>query len=1379
MRTWILLALVLAAVPGGAMGAAGPSPSGPGDPGPLDAPFVNVNVTDGDGNQNEVSLAVDMAGRVFMTWNDRRSGEPDYRCGMSTSLDRGVTWGANALYDDPAWVVAGDPVAVADAAGRTYLVCMPFTRGGPNTGTLVVLTSLDGGQTWVNTADIGISGANNMDDKPWAAAYGDGTIVVAWDDYPTSGGVNLVVRTSFDAGASWTSARTLAANAGQYPGLDFDRYGRLHLTYNDGTSMRYRYSDDFGLTWSPRVTVSATGNGCWGCSPRSAPIPQIASDPTGQDLYVIWGGDVGDAGGENVNLAYSHNAGQSWTRATVGNDTTERQFMPSVDVDHDGIVHMLWSDNRSGQHAVYYANSSDGGVTHSPDLRVSDAEAPMVYFQGDYQQIVIDDWGRAHLGYCDSRNGGDAFYARAELSTPGPHWVNITPRDPTVPLGSTLQFTATVTDPYGNTPPDAVDWRVSGGGAIDGAGLFTPSTLGTYTVRAFAGFRFDATSVTVVPGPLASILVSPPSAVVDSGNTQPFTATGRDAWGNAVPVSPVWSVDGGGSIDPGGVFTAATVGTWTVFANESGVSGSASVTVVVAPLASILVDPPTASITADQTRLFNATGYDAFGNVVPISPTWEVGNGSIAAGLYSPWSVGTWTVYANDSGISGNASVTVSAGAPSSIVVTPASATITADATQQFTATGYDAHMNPAPVNPIWSVTNGSISGTGLFSPSSVGTWTVAATDGLLSGTATVTVIAGGLARIDVSPPGATITADQTQPYTAAGFDAEGNVVPISPAWSTDGGSIDTAGLYSGGPVGAWTVTATDGLVSGTASITVTPGALASIVVTPPTATVTADQTLQYTAAGYDAKGNVVPISPVWSSDGGTIGVTGLYTGGPVGDWTVTATDGPIFGTAAITVTEGALASIVVTPPTATVPADATQQFTATGYDTDDNLVPIAPSWSVPGGSIDGSGLFTPDVVGSFTVTATDGGVSGTAIATVVPGTLATIVVDPPTATITADQTLQYTAAGHDSKGNAVPIAPAWTATLGSIDATGSYSPTLVGTFTITATDGGVSGTATVTVTQGELASIVVTPPSATIAADQTQQFNAEGFDQHGNPVPISPTWSATAGSLDATGLYTPTPAGTFPVTATEGGISGNASVTVVAGALAAIVLTPATAIITADETQAFVATGFDAKGNLLAVSPTWSATGGTIDATGLFSGVAVGTFTVTAAQGALSATAAIQVTPGAPASIEVAPATAELLVGENVTFTATVRDADGNLVTATITWSVDSAGTIGPSGRFVAEAAGEGTVTATVAGTFLSDTAVVHVTAPEVPQAFPWWLLVLLAIVAALILFFLLWRRRKERDGEAAEADAPSSPSVGEEQEIREATPPSEPGET
>jgi hypothetical protein len=85
------------------------------------------------------------------------------------------------------------------------------------------------------------------------------------------------------------------------------------------------------------------------------------------------------------------------------------------------------------------------------------------------------------------------------------------------------------------------------------------------------------------PHTLATITVTPANPTLTAGNTQQFTAVGKDADGNDVSITPTWSVEaGGGTIDNNGMFTAgSTAGTFTstVKATSGGVSGTATVTV--------------------------------------------------------------------------------------------------------------------------------------------------------------------------------------------------------------------------------------------------------------------------------------------------------------------------------------------------------------------------------------------------------------------------------------------------------------------------------------------------------------------------------------------------------------------------------------------------------------------------------------------------------------------------------------------------------------------------------------------------------------------------------------------------------------------------------
>lgn len=78
----------------------------------------------------------------------------------------------------------------------------------------------------------------------------------------------------------------------------------------------------------------------------------------------------------------------------------------------------------------------------------------------------------------------------------------------------------------------------------------------------------------------------------------------------------------------------------------------------------------------------------------------------------------------------------------SSIVVSPATATVDVGSTVQFTAQGKDANGNNVTMTPTWSVTGGgTISASGLFTATtSGGPFTVRATSGSIVGNATVTV---------------------------------------------------------------------------------------------------------------------------------------------------------------------------------------------------------------------------------------------------------------------------------------------------------------------------------------------------------------------------------------------------------------------------------------------------------------------------------------------------------------------------------------------------------------------------------------------------------------------------------------------------------------
>lgn len=117
--------------------------------------------------------------------------------------------------------------------------------------------------------------------------------------------------------------------------------------------------------------------------------------------------------------------------------------------------------------------------------------------------------------------------------------------------------------------------------------------------------------------------------------------------------------------------------------------------------------------------------------------------------------------------------------------------------------------------------------------------------------------------------------------------------------------------------------------------------------------------------------------------------------------------------------------------------------------------------------------------------------------------------------------------------------------TTATFAAAGTYN------FLVTITDaGGLSTTSSVSVTVKQtLTSILVSPATATVATNATQQFSAVGYDQFKAVMATQPTFSWTAsggGTINSSGLFTASgKAGTSVITASSGGVSASATVTV------------------------------------------------------------------------------------------------------------------------------------------------------------------------------------------------------------------------------------------
>jgi uncharacterized protein YjdB len=258
------------------------------------------------------------------------------------------------------------------------------------------------------------------------------------------------------------------------------------------------------------------------------------------------------------------------------------------------------------------------------------------------------------------------------------------------------------------------------------------------------------------------------------------------------------------------------------------------------------------------------------------------------------------------------------------------------------------------------------------------------------------------VAGVTVSPSPLTLQVGTTQQMTAALRDPNGHAITGRVVtWSSSAPAIATVtgtGLVTGVAAGGVTITASSEGTTGTASLTITAGPpppppppVASVTVSPPTASVVAGSTVQLSATLRDAGGNVLTGRPItWTTSANGVAIvsaSGLVTGIAPGGATITATSEGASGTSSITVTAAPVATVTVTPSPTSVAVGSTVQLSAVLRDANGTvLTSRTVTWSSDNNgvaTVNANGLVSGVAAGSATITATSEGKSGTSAVTV------------------------------------------------------------------------------------------------------------------------------------------------------------------------------------------------------------------------------------------------------------------------------------------------------------------------------------------------------------------------------------------------------------
>ncbi|MBI5878720.1 MAG: hypothetical protein HZB53_13805 [Chloroflexi bacterium] len=626
--------------------------------------------------------------------------------------------------------------------------------------------------------------------------------------------------------------------------------------------------------------------------------------------------------------------------------------------------------------------------------------------------------------------------------------------------------------------------------------------------------------------------------------------------------------------------------------------------------------------------------YDFFGNVVsgtvPVTLTTTAGsispmlgssaNGRLVAVLTSGTQLTTAVVSVAVAGIAAPITIAVpyvigppAAGAyviapgatlTVSTLARPVSATLTISLTNRL--------GQPLTAGEIVSISdtlgnffvNGTTSASGVitvsFVPLHAGTDLIMVAGMITATGPALAFLPGPLIGLVISPTVATAAASVPVPFSLSGRDENSNTVGgLSPIWSTvpistNRGSIDAAGVFTGGKVGALSVQGQVGLFTQTAAVTVVPGPVFRAVVQAAPTVIASDGVQAATLVFnlYDAYDNVPSDGQPMTATAtlGVVGGTGNSVGGRVFRFFTSLASGVaqlgvlgldslhVTGATTITVQPGAPARAVVTAttqfisPTKSIPANgtATAALTVQVRDVNRNAVVAGQSvrFTTSLGTLDNS-MYTTDGNGLFTATLSAATISGTASFTAtwsnnpltltgdsvafVVGNLTHVVMQPrDTLTATAGAPVTFTARGLDAYDAQVPnLAFDWTRYnldgSGAIDARGVFTPVRSGSVFVQAHasdgQGEAYDSAVVLILPAPAASASLSATPAQIPADgaSTAFLDIAASDAYGNPASYHTfTLIPTLGSL-------PTPAtadgaGHAGVTYTAGTATGSAT---------------------------------------------------------------------------------------------------------------------------------------------------------------------------------------------------------------------------------------------
>lgn len=774
--------------------------------------------------------------------------------------------------------------------------------------------------------------------------------------------------------------------------------------------------------------------------------------------------------------------------------------------------------------------------------------------------------------------------------------LRISPSAVAAALGDTLKFEATIVTPDGVASDiSEISWGVSDSTAarIVGDGAVTTLAAGDLFVSAEINGTTALAAVKISSAPVASITIVPSNLSLVAGSTAQLAAELRDSRGRITQGDVTWSSSASGvaSIDAAGLVTAVAPGGAIITARSGKKSATAAVNVSAGTASSVVITLPNDSLAVKATMQATATPLDASGQPISGRPiAWQSSNPAVAtinsSGLITALIAGQTTISVICDGKIASAKLTVVAPVAATVTVIPANAQVLVGATSTLAAEVRDQTGAVLSGQTLtWSSSNpavATVSSNGTVNGIALGTATIRATSGSVSGTSTVTVQNVPVASVSISPSAPTLEQGGSGTLVATARDTAGNVLLNRPAtWSTSNAAVATvtaAGVVQG--VSAGTAQVTVVIEGKSAAVTVTvvapaPAKVALVTLTLNSSVISVGQATNAIARAYDANGTELTGRTFSFTSGdpatATVSSDGRVKGQSAGSTSVVAAVDGQNGLASVTVQQTVLPvdTVLLSVPTTSLMVGDSAQVSvelrdSTGAVLTGRTIAFTSSNTQVAG-VTATGLVRAISGGTATLTASSEGKSASVTFTVsssssTPAPVATVSVALNSASLTVGQGTQATATLRDASGNVLTgRSIAWSSSntaVATVNQTGYVTAVGAGSATISAQSEGKIGGAGLTAKSAAVVvkTVQVSLSPASITTGATSQATAIVRDSSGALVSgVAVSWSVSSGATVATlsgGSSTTTTAtgisaGTATIQATVSGVAGAATLSV------------------------------------------------------------------------------------------------------------------------------------------------------------------------------------------------------------------------------------------